>query len=99
MVRDEEMERIRTVVNFHDRVRLTNFKVEMQIERTDGRHERDGIGFEGSGAEIASIDRVDRLVIQHHTHEAFTPGALVEIGPEGQRVRLPDGDDQILTQT
>ena len=91
--------RIRTVVNFHDCVRLTNFEVKMQIEWTNGRHKRDGVGFEGSGSEIASIDRVDWLVIQHHTYEAFTPCALVEIGSEGQRVRLTDGDDQILTQT
>ena len=87
-----------TIVNFHDGVRLINLKVKPQIERTDRRRKVDSIGFERSSSEIASIDCIHRRMIQHHTYKALTLSALIEIGSEGQRVRLTHCDYQILTQ-
>ena len=87
--------RIHTVVNLHDRSRLTDLKLKPQVPRTDRCGEAHGIVFERPRPVIASVDRIHWGVIQHYTHKARRRGAgtSVKVGPERQRVRLAHGND------
>ena len=88
---------LHTVVNLHDRRRLTDFKLKPQVRRIDRRCEIDRVVSKRPGAVIAGVDRIYGGLVQLHADEAVPAG--VEVGSERQHVRLANGDDEILIHT
>lgn len=93
------LEIVRTIVNLHDRRRLTNHKLKLQVQWTDSRRKGHRIALVCPGSEIAGVDSIHCRIIQHYTHKAFGLGTLVEVGSERQCVRLTNRDNQVLTHT
>ena len=89
-------ENVHTIINLEDRISLTIEELKAQIERIDRRRESYRIIIEKPSLIIARIDRVHRLMIQHHTYKAFRSGALVKVGSECELVLLPHRDGQVL---